>query len=699
MVHVLREFPGVHATFNLVPSLGTQLEEYASGKFDEPWFDIAFAPTNSLSREDKSAILERAFQLNHENMMSRWTRFVELFQATRPAPGNDPIDRLSVRDWRDLQVLSQLAWMDEEWLAGDKAVRALATKGSDFSEDDKQQLRGKQLELLAQVLPEYRAAMNSGQIEISTTPFYHPILPLICDSDSGTKSNPGISNLEPAFRHPEDAREQLQRARQWHRRVFGVEPEGLWPSEGSISDEVLELAAKGGFKWFATDEGVLGRTLGIGFGRDYDGVPENAVRMYSPLRVRRGEREIAGVFRDHYISDLIGFVYSRMSAATAAEDLHTRIRRVGERVHSERPLTVSIILDGENAWEYFPASGREFLRQFYGRIQADSDIRAMTVSEALAAAEASGAGSIPSVESVVPGSWINANFDIWIGNSEDLEAWRHLRDARDTYSRVAGKIPSELSDEQRDVLAADGVDARAAYEALLAAEGSDWCWWYGPEHSSANDAEFDAFYRKLLTEVYVKLGFAAPDILAEPIKRRSERALLFSPTSYLRVTVDGRASSYFEWIGAGLYSPVQRTSSMHGRVYLLRDLHYGFDETNLYLRVDPIGEAEVLCDGEFRVVIRAACELHLHVPIKSGKAMGVVAELNDACPLGAEKQIHAEYSQFLELSIAKEMLNTRGRDSISISVSFWQGGLPVDVLPAEGFLQVKLGEESFAWPA
>lgn len=684
MVRLLREFPRFHATFNLVPSLGVQLEEYASGKFDEPWFELAFSPADQLDRDAKAAILERAFQLNHENMMSRFPRFVDLYHATRPQPAFHPADALSVRDWRDLQVLSQLAWMDEEWLAHDPIVSEQARKGADFTEQDKLSLRSKQLELLAKVLPEYRSAAESGQIEISTTPFYHPILPLICDSDAGYESNHHVSKLEPPFRHPEDAREQLKRARDWHLHTFGSEPKGLWPSEGSVSNQALDLAASMGFRWFATDEGVLGRTLGVGFGRDSSGIPENANRLYAPLRVKTGDREITGFFRDHYLSDLVGFVYSRMSATAAAEDLHFRIRRIGERVGGDRPLTVSIILDGENAWEYFPRNGREFLSEFYRRIEVDAEIQPLTVSEALHAA-----GEIDSVNSVVPGSWINANFDIWIGSAEDQAAWKLLRDAREVYSRAEQMGP--LSEGA-------GVGNRAAaYDALLAAEGSDWCWWYGPEHSSANDPEFDAFYRKLLTEVYLQLGFNAPDALAEPVKRRPEQALSISPQSFLRVKVDGRPSSYFEWIGAGLHSPVRRTSAMHGRVYLLRDLHYGFDQENLFIRVDAFSETEPLRDGEFRIVVRAACEVRIHIQIKSGAVVATVVEINDVCPLGAEQHVCAAFSQFLEVGIAKELVDISGRQSISIGASYWEGGLPVDVLPAEGFLEVRLGNENFAW--
>jgi alpha-amylase/alpha-mannosidase (GH57 family) len=688
MVRVLEEFPRVHATFNVVPSLGAQLEEYASGKFDEPWFATAFRGTKELTAEDKSEILTRAFQVNYDHLLARWPRFVELHSWVHAQGQERAVQSLGERDWRDLQLLSQLAWMDEEYLASDPVVSRLARKGTDFTEQDKLDLRAKQIELLGRVLPEYRRAAATGQVEISATPFYHPILPLLCDSDIARVSNPGTPLPVPAFRHPEDAREQLIRARRYHERVFGRAPDGLWPSEGSVSEQALSIAAELGFKWFATDEGVLGHTLRAGFGRDGAGVPSNADKLYSLLRVRVSGREMVGFFRDHYLSDLVGFVYSRMDATAAAEDLHNRIRAIGERVQIGRPLTVSLILDGENAWEYYPGNGREFLRQFYRRIENDPDIRALTASEAVAAA-----GEIPTNNGIFPASWINANFDVWIGSGEDVMAWEHLRRAREFYGQqaeyAAKGFPRAPGPEQ----------LAASYEALLGAEGSDWCWWYGPEHSSTNDAEFDAFYRKLLTEAYLALGAEAPDVLAEPIKRQPERALVLPPSAYLNVKVDGRESTYFEWMGAGLYSADRRSSSMHGRLLLLHELRYGFDDKRFHLRADVFAEALAeLRDAEFRITVRAEQELRVVVRLQEGRVSGYLVESRDLCLLGPDEVVKVACDKILEVSVAKEMFILGRRKSILLGVAIWEGGLPVDLLPAESLLEIQLGEENFAWP-
>ena len=688
MVKILEEFPNFHQTFNVVPSLGLQLEEYASGAFNEPWFELAFRDAEQLTPECKSEILSRAFQVNHERLLSRWPRFLELYEWSRHAGSAQASVTFTPRDWRDLQLLSQLAWMDEEWIARDPVVNQLSSKGKDFTEKDKAALKQKQLDFLKLVLPIYREAAARGQIEISTTPFYHPILPLVCDSDIARVANPSTPLPRRAYRHPEDAREQLRRAREYHQRVFGVQPVGLWPSEGSVSDQTLAIAAEEGFKWFGTDEGVLGRTLNVGFFRDASGLAANANRLYQPLRVRTPKSEITGLFRDHHISDLIGFVYSRMDSKAGGADLHGRLRAIGERVQSKQPLTVCLFLDGENAWEYYPGNGREFLREFYGRIQGDADFRALTASEAIAAA-----GEISESPGIFPGSWINANFDVWIGHSEDVQAWDYLWDAREAYARAEDAKTQGRKDAPSEAA------LKEAKESLLAAEGSDWTWWFGPEHSTANDAEFDALYRKHLTGIYRAVGKIAPDELAKPIKKQPERALQLPPSEYLRVDVNGRDTSYFEWLGAGLYAPERRRGAMHGRTFYLRELRYGFEPGRLCVRLDLFpGALSELEDAEFRVTAQSNCDVTVMAKLRDGKLVEYAVEQERICLLNPARSAEAAYEQILELAISKDLFDLRGVSRLRLGVALWHGGLPVDVLPAEGALEVALGEDNFAWP-
>ncbi|HEY2169460.1 MAG TPA: glycoside hydrolase family 57 protein [Candidatus Angelobacter sp.] len=318
------------------------------------------------------------------------------------------------------------------------------------------------------------------------------------------------------FRHPEDAREQIERGLTLHEQVFGARPKGMWPSEGSVSNEALAIAHDLGVKWMATDEGVLCRSLGTIFQRDGSGKlePDSAAQLYRIFRWQQDTAEMRMVFRDHSLSDLIGFVYSGVPAREAADDLLHRIKQAAEPVLAKRKTAVvPIILDGENAWEFYPESGREFLRRLYDGIQKDPSIAALTVSEAIEREHAPA-----EIGSIVPGSWINSNFDVWIGAPEDNVAWDQLTAARDFFTANAGKV----SEQQ----------AALAYEELLIAEGSDWNWWYGPEHHSANDREFDELYRKHLSNVYLALGGTPPDVLAQHCRRACQTAVHSSNRVY-----------------------------------------------------------------------------------------------------------------------------------------------------------------------
>jgi hypothetical protein len=289
---------------------------------------------------------------------------------------------------------------------------------------------------------------------------------------------------------------------------------------------------------------------------------------------------------------------------------------------------------------------------------------------------------------IFPASWINANFDVWIGHREDVRAWDLLRDAREMYERVA----------QRKSGGATVAQLERAYEAVLAAEGSDWNWWYGPEHGSANDAEFDELYRKHLTEIYTALGEPAPDVLAHPIKKAPELGRREPPESYLDVTVDGRESSYFEWLGAGLYATDPRGGTMHGRTRVLGGLYYGFGEKHFYLRVDPVAEAIAeIPDFQLRLTLWDSRETRITVRVANRKFAGCVLEQGGACLLHPETMVTAAFGKIIEVAIARELFDLRGRRQLLLSVALWEGGLPVEVLPVDGMLELVLGEENFAW--
>src|SRR5271165_80842 len=240
MVKILEEFPGIRQTFNLVPSMMVQVEEYARGEANDPYLALALKPAETLTPEEHAFMLRHFFMANAARMIFRYPRYGELFTAYQAQqPKSDARGVFGVEEYRDLQVLSQLAWFDEEFLDKDPAVRALVAKGRNYTPADQALMGRKQREICAMVIPQYRKLAESGQIEISTTPFYHPILPLICDSDIASVAHPGVA-LPPRFAYPGDAKLQLELARDYVKQTFGVAPAGLWPSEGSVSDQALE---------------------------------------------------------------------------------------------------------------------------------------------------------------------------------------------------------------------------------------------------------------------------------------------------------------------------------------------------------------------------------------------------------------------------------------------------------------------------
>ena len=688
MVKLLEEFPGVHQNFNIVPSLVAQIEDYCSGLFKDPFWDVASKPAAELNPQERSFALRYLFQAHGERMIGRYPRYRQLWEQVRAA-GPDPSKAaitFGERDYRDLQVLSQLAWFDE-FFQDDPGVTALVEKGQGFSEEDQRFVMSKQHEILKSVLPAYRAAASRGAIELSATPYYHPILPLLCDTNAGRDSVPGLALPNERFRHPGDAEDQILRALDSHERSFGLRPTGMWPSEGSVSDEVLAIAASLGVQWMATDEGVLGRSLGVEFSRSQEGLlsPENSAKLYNIHRWQQDGQQMDLVFRDHRISDLVGFVYAGMGAHEASAHLMNSIRLAAAPLTDQgRDAVVPVILDGENAWEGFEKNGRDFLRRFYDSLQKDSQIEPVTISEAIARQKPETFGPL---RGLVPGSWINANFNVWIGAPEDNRSWDYLSQARDFYDENAAQATAE----QRAL----------AWEELLISEGSDWNWWYGPEHHSANDRDFDELYRKHLSNVYTALGGVPPDHLARPISGALARPAFTPQTAYVHPTIDGEVSSYFDWMGAATLGSDRRGGSMHGRLFLLEALHAGIDEQNLYARLDfasALPKAALLATLHLALCHGDQPRANLQLEMTIGQGSITTWELRNGVrsPLAtnlAPNGVEAALGRVLEVKLPMSVLGAIAGDAFNLRFVVYRDHLPMDALPQEGSLEIQVVPE------
>jgi alpha-amylase/alpha-mannosidase (GH57 family) len=702
MVKLLDEFPNVHQTFNLVPSLITQIQDYVTGAARDPFLEIAAKPAGDLNPSDRRFALQYLFQANPVHLIGRYPRYQDLwnhFQNTGATP--EAAEKyFSPQDFTDLQVLSQIAWFDEFFL-NDPEVSGLIRKARGYSLEDQIFVMAHQRQLLAQVLPAHASAAQRGLVEISTSAFYHPILPLVADTNMGAVSSPGLPLPQNRYRHPEDAREQLQRGLNLHQDVFGIRPQGVWPSEGSVSEEVFNIAHDLGVKWMATDEEVLSRSLGVSFGRDGQGrlSGELAAKLYTIHRFENDNTKMNLIFRDHTLSDLIGFVYSGMPPQDAANHLMHNIRQAAQPVlDAGQESIVPIILDGENAWEYYPQSGREFLRRFYDALQRESGIEATTVSEAIERHR-----SVSPLKSLVPGSWINANFNVWIGAPEDNRSWDYLYNARNFYAQAA----PGATEAQRQL----------AFEEILIAEGSDWNWWYGPEHHSANDREFDELYRKHLSNVYQALGARPPDYLSQPIIGALERPAVLRQTAYIHPKITGEMVRYFEWMGAAVYTADRRAGAMHGKQFLLDAVHAGIDEAYVYGRLDFVEHKIPTADFDLVVNLESWADdgqrprraLRIDARVEAGRVQSWKVGVPDAEVLATSDRPtdrvgvvlfrNFEFKLPLEWLLALPVSTTNGQPAAPVAtrlrmrLSLWQGGLPADALPVEGWMELRLLSE------
>ena len=595
---IVEDCPGMKASFNLVPSLIEQIEEFAEGTAREQTLELSRKDAKDLTREEKRFIIANFFQCNHHRMIAPFPAYEDLYSRRGWARTPEELDRavnyFQTDDMRDLQVWFNLAWVDPFLREKNDFLKRLIQKGSRFSEKEKKELLDICQNINGKVVSAYRRLQNEGVIEVSISPFYHPILPLVYDTNFCQRPRPQCPAPRLRFHHPEDAAWHIEEACAYYKERFGAAPKGMWPSEGSVCPELIPLFKKAGLSWIATDEEILALSLGNKlFARDGHGAlhREDAEKLYQPYRATFEDADITVFFRDHYLSDLIGFQYSGWNADNAAANFVSHLKKIKSSLPEGKPYVVSIILDGENCWEFYEADGLPFLRQLYKKIVADPDLKPVTPSEYLAVHPPR-----HTLKELYTGSWINHDFYIWIGHEDDRQSWERLAQTRrDVMQRIK---------DPRASLAPEAV--QLAKKAIAIAEGSDWNWWFGDDHNSGIDDQFDALYRNHLMQAYKAVGLEIPSRLFVPITSIAITGEYRAPAAFIKPTLDGRVTSYFEWLAAGSYEIT--SGSMHRSQHTIRSIRFGFDADNFYVRVDPNPEIFKTADKEPLTFILAILE-------------------------------------------------------------------------------------------
>ncbi len=683
MAQHLLEYPEMHCTINLVPSLLLQLRAYTEQGASDRFLDVSRIPADGLSEDDALFLLDHFFMANPEHMIRPFPRYAELYQrrALGRNSARDALRRFQPRDLRDLQVWFNLTWVHPLAIEQDDCLRTLRDKGRHFTEEERDTLLEKQLEILQRVIPLHKELAERGQVELTTTPYYHPILPLLLDKKLAREAMPEVRLPRYTGGYPEDAAVHVRRAIEEHERTFGCKPKGMWPAEGSVCQEMLPLLAQHGIRWIATDEEVLSASTHGAVSRDGSGHVRNPEKLYQAYKVREGQAELSILFRDHALSDLIGFHYQRSDPGAAADNFLNCLSGISQVVQGERPALVSVILDGENCWEHYPGGGVDFLRTFYKACTQTPGIKPMKISDYLE--------RYPPRESLprlFAGSWISHNFAIWIGHEEDNTAWDALHRTREHLlhrqradvpdSRHVGSVPYSGSSLPASV--------QRAWEEIYIAEGSDWFWWFGDDHSSAQDALFDYLFRKHLQNVYVLLGDTPPPELGRPISRKAQRVHYTLPRAFLDVKIDGRYT-FFEWVSAGRYACQNERGTMAMAMRgPLEELYFGFNLSLLLIRIDCARSAKsALADFDvWRVgfVEPAGFEVRVTNP---GKAEQRAELFRNGVPV-PNVEIAVGIDQIAELAIPFDALGIAVDEHMQFFVELLRDGQSQDRAPREG---------------
>ena len=494
--------PQARAVVNFSPVLLEQIDDYAQqiiahekhgSALRDPMLAALAAPGFDTDPHLRLALIKGGLRAHEERLIKRFAPYRQLAEIAALAGDRlDTIAYLNDQFIADLLVWQHLAWLGETVRRGDVRIRRLMDKCAHYTLQDRRELLLIIGELLGVATDRYRRLAERGQIELSVTPYAHPIVPLLLDIKSAREAVPQMPL--PALKHyPGGAarvRWHVEQALKTFEQHFRCAPRGCWPSEGAVSEETLRMLAGAGFRWTASGENVLRNSLKASH-TDSDASAFQVYQLHDvPINV---------FFRDDTLSDLIGFAYSQWHADDAVGNFVHRLEAIAATRSGHKKSVVSIIMDGENAWDHYPENGYHFLNALYRKLSSHSRLRLTTYSDLL------DEGAAPvTLKRLVTGSWVHGTLSTWIGDPDKNRAWDMLGDAKYAFDRVIAQ--GDLDAEQT---------ARATRQ-LAICEGSDWFWWFGAHNPAAAVSDFDRLYRLNLTYLYRLLGEPAPDYLSQP---------------------------------------------------------------------------------------------------------------------------------------------------------------------------------------
>jgi len=515
MVAHLEAHPAMKLTVNFAPVLLEQLDDYAqqlnqwltTGAFmRDPLLNL-LAGVEPIPQDPvlRKKLLDHCQRANAAKMIDPYPAFYRLVKplrhmftaAEKSAHEADFLQYFEPQYFVDVLVWYHLAWLGHALKQTDTAQR-LVLKESGYDSSDRRDLMVLIADCINGLIPRYRKLAESGQIELSMTPYGHPIIPLLNDIENMKCAQPDAPVPECSS-YPDGvtrSRWHFQKGIECFERHFGMKPKGVWLSEGAISEDAVALVEEFGFEWTASGEAVWNNSIKLS-GHNADAAVTKRALFHS---YKLKDYSPTLFFRDDGMSDLIGFEYSQRNSVEAAEDLMHNLTNIADYLGDEaKDHVVTIILDGENAWEYYPHNGHYFLDHLYGRLEHHAHIRPACFSEL------THLPSCKKLEKMCAGSWVYGSFSTWIGQRDKNRAWELLTEAKQAYDTV---MASNTLDE---------ATRATATRQLAIAEGSDWFWWFGDVNPAASVSDFDILFRAQLENLYMILGLPIPEHLKDPV--------------------------------------------------------------------------------------------------------------------------------------------------------------------------------------
>ena len=561
-----KKFDKLKLNFNFVPVLINAIINYGENEAHDIHSRLTITPQDELTNEDKIFILNNFFDANYQTMILANPEYHRLYQIVQSS-GTEDTSIFSNQEYADLMALFNLAWIDPSFKTSNSELKKLVKKGKNYTLEDRIAIIQIQRDIIKKIIPTIRKLIEKNKIEITTSPYYQPILPILLDYKNIKKNSSPANDLQD-LKTDLDAKMQTKMALDRIEEVFGKRPRGVWPSEQCVSAKTLEMLSSLGVEWSLSDEGILANSINFEFEHDFKGYIKEPYHLLKTYKYKTSTSDLKMVFRESTIPNLIGFEYQNHNPIATANDLYDRIKVLQSKILSspDNEHLLTIALDGENCWENYLEDGASFLKTLYTLITEDDSLETVLLSDYLEKTKED--KLLPKIAS---GSWINRNFKLWIDEPVKDIAWTYLKRVRQDFANFVKREPLNPNIE-------------LARRELFICEGSDWFWWYGEPNDSGRDNIFDFLFRTHLKNVYRYLDLDTPKYLDDPLSDISTSKPSKYPKSLITPNINGKnvVDEDDEWNNAGYIEipdgPVLRESKLFDKI------RFGNDQNNFYLK-------------------------------------------------------------------------------------------------------------------